>query len=201
MLEFKKTNVNEDASSGPSTSYVAPVSTASPPESVKLGDLGFAKEKGFPWHPALCSGSVVKGKRRIVIFLGTGQRVHVNESDWMEYSEEALSRIRRSSHKSSAFQKGLKELNDLRAKLVQGQLVSSSGVSVSDQLPTRRFQNLKKDHLQLEEEENDRQLMSKMSYCEESKLWSCKDCPWKGPCRHKAKGHTRDCCKRRKLKK
>ena len=73
--------------------------------------------------------------------------------------------------------------------------VSNSGIQLVPQMGTRRFRNLNKEHLQMEGEENDRLLESKMSKNSEG-FWVCKDCSWKHQYTHKAKSHVRSCCLR-----
>ena len=79
--------------------------------------------------------------------------------------------------------------------------MSSSSVSLAPPLPSRRYRNLDKDQLQKEAEENNRQMVRKMSYDEATERWKCKDCPWGGKFRHKAKAHSRVCGGRQKIRK
>ena len=56
---------------------------------IQIEHLGFAKEKGYPWHPALWSSSFLNGNRVVVIFLGTGQRVIVDKANWICYNDKS----------------------------------------------------------------------------------------------------------------
>ena len=171
-------------------------------DTIKLVDLGFAKEKGYPWHPAVQSGINIKTQRIVVTFLGTAQRVNISKGAWLCYSEETLAKVLKSkSIKASVFDIGLKELICIRNKLLKGDAVSLSSVSLTPQLSSRRFRSLNKDRLQIEEEENIRLMEHKMYYVEETMFWMCIDCTWKGRAKHKAKAHARECGTRRKIKK
>ena len=109
----------------PSTSSSSSSVIDSAGDGLKKEDLGFAKEGGFPWHPARREGSFCNGSRIIVIFFGTGQRVTVNEKCWLEYSDAVLSKIMRSkSVKTTAFDLALKELTDIRHQLNNKELLS-----------------------------------------------------------------------------
>ena len=108
---------------------------------------------------------------------------------------------RKKTASSSAFKFGMNELNTVRDKLLQNEAVSLSSVGSSTRLQKRRFQQLSKDRLQEEEEENTRHLEIKMYFDEDNKVWKCKDCSWKGQYKNRAKAHTRNCGSRRKIKK
>ena len=163
---------------------------------------GFGKQKSFPWHPGVKSSSSTKGNRVSITFFGTGEKAIVNKAGWLSYSEHSLSKVLKSkTSQTPAFQLGLKVLNETLAKLQKDEVVSSSQLGANPKLSKRRFQHLDKNQLQLEGDENDRQLALKMVYDEELGKWKCRDCPWTGPYKHKAKAHSRDCGSRRRLHK
>ena len=87
----------------------------------------------------------------------------------------------------------MKVFNETLAKLQRNEVVSSSQLGANPKLSKRRFQHLDKNQLQLEGDENDRQMALKMVYDEELGKWKCGDCPWTGPYKHKAKAHSSDC--------
>ena len=170
-------------------------------ESIELSDLGFARQKNFPWHPALRIGTLARGTRVKVTFFGTGQSGIVDKSKWLVYSDQAEDRIKTPNlMKTSAFKLGLQQMKNLRNKMKrdQGVPVSDPGIDFTPQIGSRRFKALNKDHLQKEEEENFRQMEKKMRQEDESKVWTCRDCNWKGKFSHKAKAHARDCGQRRR---
>ena len=180
--------VNEEAS--------VPVGT------LTVKDLGFARQKKYPWHPAFQTGSSAKGSRVHVTFFGSGDRGIVNKSSWLPYSEQTLSRQQRSKHaKTAAFQFGLKEMKAALEKLHQEISISSSSLVTKTAMPKRRFQRLNKDQLQLEAEENCRNLEQKMNYDEETGKWQCTDCNWVCKFKLKAKAHARTCGTRKRLNK
>jgi len=75
-----------DEPSGKELSSVIDVDNSS--SEVHVENLGFAKEKGYPWHPALWCSSFLNGNRVVVAFLGTGQRVTVDKANWMSFSDD-----------------------------------------------------------------------------------------------------------------
>ena len=101
--------------------------------------------------------------------------------------------------KSTAFRNGLDELKNLVLKLQEnnGEAVTLSGIQFVPEVGARRLKNLDKDTLQIEEEENWRQLEKKMYQDKTSRLWKCKDCHWTGKFKRLAKVHARDCGHRR----
>ena len=176
-------------------------SNSSQSTSIQLSDLGFAQQKNFPWHPAFKTGVLGKGSGKVkVTFFGTGQSGTVNKSKWIAFSGQAEARIKTPNlMKSAAFKSGLEQMKILLRKLEggQGSSVMNPGIDFIPQIGRRRFRSLNKDHLQMEEEENLRQMEKKMR--QEGNLWTCRDCPWKGKFSLKAKSHARDCGQRRKI--
>ena len=169
-------------------------------DSIVLGDLGFAKQTGFPWHPALKTDLLAKETRVKVTFFGTGQSGTVDEANWKVYSAQTEERCSTPKLKKTAvFKTGLSQLKCLREKLLNSETpVTSSGILFTPQLEERRFRRLSKDHLQKEEEENMYLMEKKMTQQEGSNIWTCKECEWKGKFRLKAKAHARDCGQRKR---
>ena len=192
-----QSNSSQSSSSQPTSSQ----STSSQSTSIQLSDLGFAQQKNFPWHPAFKTGVLGKGSGKVkVTFFGTGQSGTVNKSKWIAFSGQAEARIKTPNlMKSAAFKSGLEQMKILLRKLEggQGSSVITPGIDFIPQIGRRRFRSLNKDHLQMEEEENLRQMEKKMR--QEGNLWICRDCPWKGKFSLKAKSHARDCGQRRKI--
>ena len=62
-------------------------------EEILLPDVGFAKQRGFHWHPALKVNTLANGSRVQVRFFGSGQTCIVNKSGWINYSEQSANRI------------------------------------------------------------------------------------------------------------
>ena len=169
---------------------------------VQVDSLGFAKEKGYPWYPAVMSSSSLKGKRISVTFLGSGDKRIVSNSNWRPYSDQSLSKILNSKiAQSSSFQLGMKQLYMLQVKVSNGEVVSLAALPSKSQLPKRKFIRLSKDHLQIEEEENNRKMDLIMYHDEPKNLWRCKNCPWKDRFKIRAKAHARICGARRKVSK
>ena len=48
---------------------------------IKIDDLGFARQKGFPWYPALKSGCSPKGNRVFISYFGSGEKGVVSKTD------------------------------------------------------------------------------------------------------------------------
>ena len=166
---------------------------------IKLEHLGFAKQDGYSWHPALKTSTLARGTRVKVTFFGTGQVGTVDRSKWIVFSTQAESKIKTPKlSKTSTFRAGLEQMKSLRDKLLLDSPVTSSGIGFNPQMGGRRFRSLNKEHLQAEEEENTRLMEKKMSQDEVSKLWMCRDCAWKGKFRLKAKSHARDCGQRKR---
>ena len=107
------------------------------------------------------------------------------------------------SSDSQSYQKGLKQLEKLMDEILKAPegTVSETGLTFTPQLNSRSFKALNKDHLQVECEENDRQLKAKMVEDSVSGKWKCTYCSWKGKFKHKAKAHARSCGQRPKLHK
>ena len=183
------------SSNDPSSSLQAPSKSI-----IKLDHLGFAKQDGFEWHPALKTGDMARGTRVKVTLFGTGELATVNKSRWLLYSDHSEARIKSTKlSKSKTFLSALEQLKSLRKKVLDGSQVTTSGIGFDPQIGGRRFKNLNKDHLQIEEEENAKKMEKKMFQKEGSLLWTCKDCAWQGKFRHKAKAHARDCGQRKRM--
>ena len=170
---------------------------------VKLEDLGFAKQKQFPWHPAMKTGETAGGTRVMVTFLGTGQTGVVNKSSWRQYSEQVEDRIKSSSRmKNVSFKTGIIQLKALRSKLLKSDCSSIQAPSIdySARSGGRQFMRLDKDRLQKEDDENSRLLAKKMVQSADL-TWTCVACDWTSIFTHKAKDHARKCGQRKKVNK
>ena len=101
----------------------------------KLEDLGFAKQKGYSFHPAMKTGQIARGSRIQVTYFGTGQTGTVDASKWIKYSSSVAERIATPRlKKDSAFRVGLEQLKALSIKIAEGQgRAASSGISFSAQ--------------------------------------------------------------------
>ena len=64
------------------------------PTDISLNDLGFAKQRGYEWHPALKNTEIARGSRLKVTFFGTGDSCFVDKCDWVQFSEEAKLKVR-----------------------------------------------------------------------------------------------------------
>ena len=60
---------------------------------ITLKDLGFARQKGYEWHPALKNSEIARGSRIKVTFFGTGDSCFVNKCDWVQFSEDTKSKV------------------------------------------------------------------------------------------------------------
>ena len=95
---------------------------------------------------------------------------------------------------------GLQQLEKVKDNIYESPhgTLSMSGFNFTPQLSSRRLKALNKDHLQVEGEENDRQLEAKIVEDSTSGKFKCKDCSWTGKFKHKAKAHARTCGQRPK---
>ena len=173
----------------------------STPTGPKPEELGFAKQKGYSFHPALKTGELASGTRINVTFFGTGQKGTIDSAKWIQFSdkvEEKLSTPR--LMKDPAFRNGLDQMKILLSKIKNPEEeVTGSGISFTFQPRERRLRKLNKDGLQREEEENSRLMKEKMVERKGSpNKWACRDCSWTGKYSHKAKAHARECGMRRK---
>ena len=143
----------------------------------KPEDLGFAKQKGFSWHPAFKTGVLARGTRVKVTYFGTGQTGTVDASKWLKFSNQAEQKVTTPRLlKDAAFKKGLDQLRVLLAKVLDPEIaVTSSGISFADQPVERRLRKLDKDGLQKEEEENSRRMREKIVERDGSpNKWGCR---------------------------
>ena len=172
-----------------------------PSSSIKAADLGFAKQKGYSWHPALKTGENKTGTRIRVTYFGSGQTGTVDKNKWIMFSkkvEEMLTTPKLKKYSSST--SGLNQLKILEAKIQNSEgRISNPGIPFTSQSGDRRLGRLSKDGLQKEEEENRRMMKEKIVERDGSpNKWGCRDCPWKGKFSIKAKGHARVCGLRRR---
>ena len=194
-------------SQGPLTALEAPPQfsptsqAASPSQSgVSVSDLGFAKQRFYPWHPALKTGELGRGSRVTVTYFGCGESGTVDKKKWVPYSEQAAARIcSPNMMKKTSFSKGLEQLKTTLSKIQSGNtsISISSAVGSARQPVGRKLVKLDKEGLQKDEEQNLRLMKDKMVMLEKGK-WGCRDCTWTGKYAHKAKCHARDCGARRR---
>ena len=185
----------------PTTATFADPAPTTLPSKFEAADLGFAKQKGYAWHPALRIGELARGSRVHVTYFGTGQNGTVDRAKWLKFSKEAEEKITTPRmRKYAAFNSGLDQLKNLLAQIqIPGEVVSSSGIVFSAQSGDRRLGKLSKDGLQKEEEENSRLMREKIVRRDDSpNKWGCRNCAWKGKFSHKAKAHARACGLRRR---
>ena len=169
---------------------------------INATDLGFAKQKGYNWHPALKTGENKTGSRIRVTYFGCGQTGTVDKLKWIMYSKKVEERIVTPKlMKIFAFSSGLSQLKVLHAKLLYSdEQIRDSGIPFSSHSGDRRLARLSKDGLQKEEEENSRLMRDKIVERDGSpNKFGCRHCPWKGKFAHKAKGHARICGLRRRV--
>ena len=169
---------------------------------ISLSDLGFAKQRFYPWHPALKTGTLARGSRISVTYFGTAQTGTVDKAKWVPYSELSEARICSSSLlKRSSFRKGLEQLKVMVDNIVSGGegVSRSSGVGFTEQPVGRKLVKLTKEGLQKDEEQNLRFMRDKIMELKEGPFkWGCRDCSWRGKYSNKAKAHARDCGTRRR---
>ena len=184
----------------PSTSTDSPPNLPGFPSGIESGDIGFAKQKGYSWHPALKTGQNKTGSRIRVTYFGSGETGTVDKDKWAKYSVQLEERITTGKLKKTAsFTTGLNQLKLLLLKVQSSAEVNSSGITFASQGGDRHLGRLSKDGLQKEEEENSRLMKEKIVRREGSpNKWGCRDCSWKGKFDHKAKAHAKICGLRRR---
>ena len=199
--ETSNQTTDQPLSSQPSSSPAASFSTPSIEIDPKPEDLGFAKQKGYRWHPALKTGELARGSRIKITYFGNGVTGTVDSAKWVKFSNKVEEKITTPRlMKDPAFRNGLEQMKILLSKIINPEVeVRGSGISFTSQPKERRLRKLSKDGLQREEEENSRLMKEKIVERDGSpNKWGCKDCEWKGKFGHKAKAHARDCGSRRK---
>ena len=86
-------NIDSNLSGSSPISFLATSSPADPvpivPTNIVLEDLGFAKQKGYSFHPALKTGELARGTRIKVTYFGTGQTGTVDRAKWLKFSLQA----------------------------------------------------------------------------------------------------------------
>ena len=220
MLEYIKKFVENDARTASNEEVHQPTEEApatdnseSPPSlpavttnaietEILAADLGFAKTKGYTWHPALKTGSLASGTRITVLYFGTAQSAIVDKGKWLQFTDQAEARISTPRLRlDPGFKKGLDQLKLTLAKIISsGEQVSrNSGVGFAVQPVGRKLVKLSKEGLKKDEEQNQRFMQQKIVQTGELPLkWKCLDCSWRGRYLHKAKSHARDCGSRKK---
>ena len=186
--------------SSPPDSSISAVSFSTP-TGPKPEELGFAKQKGYSFHPALKTGELANGARIKVTYFGSGQSGTVDSAKWVKFSDKVEEKVCSPRlMKDPAFRNGLDQLKILLLKINNPEEeVTGPRISFTVQHRERRLRKLNKDGLQREEEENSRLMKEKMVERDGSpNKWGCRDCQWTGKYSHKAKAHARVCGMRRK---
>ena len=202
-------SIAEESEENPPISPLPETSSAKsdpkPPTSetdMVASDLGFAKQKGYSWHPALKTGTNPRGSRITVTYFGTGQTGIVDKVRWIPFTTQVETRITTPGLlKRIGFRKGIDQLKNMLRRINSGvdKPGLKSGVGFSAQPVGRKLVKLSKDGLQKDEEQNFRLMKEKIvERTGEKYKWECRDCPWKGKFANKAKAHARDCGTRRK---
>ena len=174
-------------------------------EKIAAEDLGFARQKGYNWHPALKTGEGSRGQRIKVKYFGTYETGTVDRVKWVRYSEQSESKI--CSTKllvKPEFKLALEQLKNMLRKIYfdEGQLLTSSDIGVPLPPVGRKLVKLSKEGLMKDEEQNMMLMKQKIVElkCQDGPFkFSCKDCNWKGKFSHKARAHARDCGRRKKV--
>ena len=165
-------------------------------------NLGFAKQRFYPWHPAMRTGDFAKGTRVKVTYFGTGETGVVDRDKWIKFSEESESKVCTPGlMRKVSFLKGLDQLKGMLQKVLQSSVASTpvSDLGISEQPRGRKLVKLSKDGLQRDEDQNLRLMKDKIVEIDEGLLkWGCRECTWKGKYHHQAKAHARDCGNRRR---
>ena len=165
-------------------------------------DLGFAKQRFYPWHPALKIAVLAKGSRISVTYFGTGESGTVDKAKWAPFSDKSEARICSPYLlRKTSFKRGLEQLKAMLVKIKSdGERVpNSSGVGFAEQPVGRKLVKLSKEGLMRDEEQNLKFMREKIVESKDKQYkWACRDCAWKGKYAVKAKIHARDCGTRRR---
>ena len=165
-------------------------------------DLGFAKQRFFPWHPALKTGELARGSRITVTYFGTAENGTVDKDKWVSYSEQSVARICSPYlMKKTSFKKGLEQMKVMLDKINtgRGEEILGRGVGFVEQPVGRKLVKLSKDGLMKDEEMNLRLMKDKVVEVKDGKFkYACQDCNWRGKYLNRAKAHARDCGSRRR---
>ena len=188
----------------PTNTY--PPTITDPPSNIEpailSSDLGFAKQRFYPWHPALKIAVLARGSRISVTYFGTGESGTVDKAKWVPFSDMSEARIcTQGLLRKTSFKKGLVQLKAMLVKIKSDgdRVPSSSGVGFAEQPVGRKLVKLTKEGLMKDEEQNLKLMREKIvEVTDKQYKWACKDCSWKGKFAIKAKIHARDCGTRRR---
>jgi hypothetical protein len=120
----------------PATLSPPPPSPQTVEKDIVAADLGFAKQKGYNWHPAIKTGTLARGNRITVTYFGTAQTGTVDKGKWLPFTEQVEARITTPRLLMNAgFKKGLDQLKIMLDKInISGEKVTSnSGVGFAVQ--------------------------------------------------------------------
>ena len=183
---------------------VAPPATTDPKATPEIlaTDLGFAKQKGYPWHPARKTATNVRGSRISVTYFGTSETGVVDKDKWLVFSPQAEARILTPGMmKKIAFKRGMDQLRNVFSKITNSldNSIPQADIEFPAQPVGRKLVKLSKEGLQKDEEQNIQLMKEKIvEVTEEKYKFKCRDCQWRGKYAHKAKAHARDCGSRRR---
>ena len=165
-------------------------------------DLGFAKQKGYPWHPALKTATNARGSRISVTYFGTSETGVVDKDKWIVFSPQAEAKILTPGIlKKVAFRRGMDQLRNMFSKITNSldNSIPKADIEFPVQPVGRKLVKLSKEGLQKDEEQNIQVMKEKIvEVSEDNYKFKCRDCQWRGKYAHKAKAHARDCGSRRR---
>ena len=184
----------------------APVASAknSDEKQIRAEDLGFAKQKGYSWHPAVKTGEGSRGQRIKVKYFGTFETGTVDRVKWLKFSVQSESKICTTRLlMKPEFKLALEQLKNMLRKIhfEEGEMLTSSHLGVPLPPVGRKLVKLSKEGLMKDEEQNMvtmKQKIVEFDSVDGPFKFGCKDCNWKGKFAHKAKAHARDCGSRKK---
>ena len=179
-----------------------PSMSVQPVQGYTISDLGFAKHKGYPYYPAVRTGTIGGGSRSLVTYFGTGQTSTVDSNKFIKYSLEAEVKFSTEGQlRSAAYIRGMEQLKGHMLKLCQDPSGDHSiAIDFATTGSARRMSKLCSVGLQQDEEEVDRLEKAKILRVIEGVFkFRCKDCPWRGRYLHTARAHVRECGQRHRV--
>ena len=210
------------AHTDPSGDKAPPAKTISVPETVQVTsapgattdnreekqitaeDLGFARQKGYSWHPAVKTGEGSRGQRIKVKYFGTFETGTVDRVKWVKFSVQSESKICTTKLlMKPEFKLALEQLKNMMRKIHfdGGEVATVSDIGVPLPPVGRKLVKLSKEGLMKDEEQNIVTMKQKIVEFDSGDgpfKFGCKDCSWRGKFAHKAKAHARDCGSRKK---
>ena len=197
----------KESTSEQSVAVSEPVAPPNPPDpkvtcDILATDLGFAKQRGYSWHPALKTASNARGSRISVTYFGTAETGVVDQDKWLLFSPQAEAKILTPALlKKVAFRRGMDQLKNVYTKITNSddKSVPKADIEFPVQPVGRKLVKLSKEGLQKDEEQNIQLMKEKIIEISDKKYkFECRDCQWRGKYAHKAKAHARDCGSRRR---